>query len=310
MSHARDGGSGAAPLAGASLGGSFAVPCALAAIGFWSTNAVVAKYALVELTVAQVQALQFAGATFAVWLFGFALPRKPITWPEPRALGLGTLGLVGTMVFQYIAFAAGPIATVNLIAYSWPLLTALLVAACGIAYRPYRLVITSAAGFVGVGLLIGGDVGVVEGGGSLVGYTAAFASAVCMAVYTFLIGRFSVSASSLLLAAALIGLAGTGTWWLLTGAGLPPLPYVLFGLYLGIGPMGVGYLLWSLALRRGAAGSISTLGYATPVLSTVLLFVSGEAVTWGAVVGGGIIIVCCVLVGTGKLEQRSNATSV
>ncbi|WP_119165988.1 DMT family transporter [Algihabitans albus] len=306
MSHVRDGVRASAPVAGERLGGSLAVPCALAAIGFWSTNAVVAKYALVELSVPQVQALQFAGATFALWLFGFGLPRKRVTWPAPRALALGALGLVGTMVFQYVAFAVGPIATVNLIAYSWPLLTALIVAAVGVAYRPLRLVITSAAGFVGVGLLIGGDAALLQGGGSLGGYAAAFASAICMAVYTVLIGRYSVSASSLLLAAALIGLIGTSAWWLLTGAGVPSVPYILLGLYLGIGPMGVGYLLWSLALRRGAAGSISTLGYATPVLSTVLLYISGEAVTWGAVVGGLIIIVCCVLVGTGKLEQRSD----
>ncbi len=304
MSQVRDG----LPVAGDRLASSLALPCAMAAIGFWSTNAVVAKYALVDLTVPQVQALQFAGAVFAIWLFGFGLPRKPVVWPERGALALGTLGLVGTMVFQYLAFSVGPIATVNLIAYSWPLLTAVIVAAIGVAHRPFRLMITSAAGFVGVGLLIGGDIALLQSGGSIAGYLAAFASAICMAVYTIRIGRYSVSASGLLFAAGLIGLAGTSTWWFLSGAGFPPLPSLLLGLYLGIGPMGVGYLLWSYALRFGAAGPISTLGYATPVLSTALLYLSGEAMTWGAIAGGLIIIVCCVLVGTGKLEQKSNVS--
>jgi len=283
-----------------------ALVCALGAIFFWSTNAVVAKYALASLTVAQVQTLQFAGASLAVFLIGRYVRREGFIWRDSRALALGVVGLVGTMVFQYIAFAAGPIATVNLIAYSWPLLTAVAVAASTAAYRSARLVLTSLAGFLGVAMLIGGDGFALTGGQSLVGYVAAIVSALCMAAYTVGVGRLAIAPASLLLPACLIGLGGTSAWWIVSGAGVPDVLPIAMGLYLGIFPMGVGYLLWSYANRLGAAGSISTLGYSTPVVSTALLVVSGESLTTVAILGGLIIVVCSALAGSGKLERETD----
>jgi len=46
----------------------------------------------------------------------------------PRAalapLAVGFIGLVGTMVLQYIAFASMPVIEANLVAYTWPLMVA------------------------------------------------------------------------------------------------------------------------------------------------------------------------------------------
>ena len=284
-----------------------AVLCAFGAIGFWSTNAVVAKHVLNSLSVAQVQTLQFAGASLAFWLLGHLLSKGTYRLPDKTALTLGLVGLVGTMVFQYIAFAIGPIATVNLLAYAWPLLTAVFVATTGGARHPFRLVLISTAGFCGVALLVGGTELSDLGGASLYGYLTAVASAICMATYSVGIGRVSASPSSLLLPTSILGLLGTGTWWLMTGGGLPTPELALMGLYLGAGPMGLGYALWSYAMKLGATGPISTLGYATPVFSTTLLIISGEQLTLTAFVGGGIIVVCCALAGRGQSTRRSSA---
>ena len=66
--------------------------------------------------------------------------------------------------------------------------------------------------------------------------------------------------------------------------------------------MGLGYVLWSYAMQNGAVGPMSTLGYGTPVLSTLLLIASGEQMTLLAIIGGAVIVAACALSGT--LRER------
>ena len=277
------------------------IPAALMAIGaicLWSTNATVAKHALADMTVAQVQTLQFAGAAVA-FLILRCLSRSATARPSIAAVSLGVIGLVGTMVLQYLAFSYGPITTTNLIAYAWPLLTAVFIAVVIGTNNPVKMVLGSLAGFVGVGLLMTGQG--TEGsitGFSWAGYAAAIASAICMATYTIGIARVSDSPASVLLPASIIGLAGAALWWLASGAGGITPQQALIGLYLGAGPMGLGYALWSYAMRGSNAGNLSTLGYITPVSSTCLLILSGEHLTQSAVIGGAVVIVSCLVVST------------
>lgn len=283
----------------------------LGAIGLWSTNAVVAKHALAVLSVAQVQCLQFAGAAAVFALLrarngGYGTPIPPAD-----AMAVGLVGLVGTMVFQYLAFASGPIAVVNLLAYAWPLLTALIVVGGGRSAYPGRLAVASLAGFVGVALLIGGSPasdGMVPGQ-AWAGYGFAAASAVCMAAYSVGVSRVRSSPADVLLPASLAGLAGTAIWWAATSAGTPSLSGAAMGLYLGIGPMGLGYVLWSYAMRGGAVGAMSTLGYATPVLSTSWLIASGEPLTARALAGGLLIVAACVAAGFYRRERPVDDTA-
>lgn len=260
---------------------------ALAAVGLWSTNALVAKYALADMTVAQTLALQFAGAVCVFAVFARRRGAMPLPW---SARAIGVVGLVGTVALQYIAFATAPIATANLIAYSWPLLTAVLVVALGAACQPVRLIAASIAGFGGVALVIGG--------GPLVatpGILAAIASAACMASYSVAVSRTTDTPARLLLPSACIGFAGSAVWWIAAGhGGVAPIDAVA-GLYLGLGPMGLGYVLWSRAMQGGSAGTLSTLGYATPVLSTVLLVVSGEHLSQTALIGAAVIVGACIV---------------
>ena len=276
----------------------------MAAICLWATNAFVAKQALAAMTVVQVQALQFAGAAI---VFTLARRARPLHVPSAAWLGAlltGVVGLVGTMVFQYVAFAIGPIATFNLLAYAWPLLTAVAVVFLGAARRPGVLLAASAMGFFGVALLMGGAALDFASDRGIAGYAAAVASAVCMAAYSLGAARVSVPPAHMLLPASAIGLAGASLWWVLSGAGLPSPPHAVLGFYLGVGPMGLGYLLWSYAVRLGPVGAISMLGYATPVLSTGLLLLSGERLTSIALLGGVVIVVSCAAVGAMQREAQ------
>jgi drug/metabolite transporter (DMT)-like permease len=204
------------------------------------------------------------------------------------------------MVFQYLAFAAGPIAQVNLIAYTWPLIATLTILALGEAQRPFVLLSLSLVGFIGAAMIM--DDGSLSLGlaDRPWGYLAAIASALCMAAYTVGVGRVTATPSALLLPASLIGLAGTFLWTLWAGADWPLSYHLLLGFYLGAGPMGAGYLLWSMALKRLSAGIIANLGYATPLVSTLFLVISGERLTGTAIAGALLVVASCILISRQK----------
>ncbi|MBZ9867771.1 DMT family transporter [Mesorhizobium sp. CA15] len=225
---------------------------------------------------------------------------------------VGFLGLVGTMVLQYIGFASAPVIEANLVAYTWPLMTAAAVILLGRPRRPVLLGLAAALGFVGVALVISGgrahfwSNGAWFEGGSLVGYLAAFGSALCMAFYSFAVGRLAVSPERLLLPSALIGVALTFAWCLHDGVVRPSGAHLLLGLYLGAGPMGLGYYFWSRAAKLDHGGRIAVVAYLTPIASTFLLTLSGESLSMTAVAGAVLVIGSCLAVGIEGTESRHN----
>ncbi|MBZ9852110.1 DMT family transporter [Mesorhizobium sp. CA14] len=228
------------------------------------------------------------------------------------AYAVGFLGLVGTMVLQYIGFASMPVIEANLVAYTWPLMTAAAVILLGRPRRPLLLGLAAAIGFVGVALVISGgrahfwSNSVWFGGGSLVGYLAAFGSALCMAFYSLTVGRLAVSPERLLLPSALIGVALTFAWCLHDGVVRPSVAHLLLGLYLGIGPMGLGYYFWSRAAKLDHGGRIAVVAYLTPIASTFLLTLSGESLSMTAIAGAVLVIGSCLAVGIESTETRHN----
>lgn len=219
---------------------------------------------------------------------------------------VGFLGLVGTMVLQYIGFASMPVIEANLVAYTWPLMTAAAVILLGRPRRPLLLGLAAAFGFVGVVLVISGGRAQTWFEGSLVGYLAAFGSALCMAFYSLTVGRLAVTPERLLLPSALIGVALTFAWCLHDGILRPSGAHLLLGLYLGAGPMGLGYYFWSRAAKLDHGGRIAVVAYLTPIASTFLLTLSGESLSMTAVAGAVLVIGSCLAVGIEGTETRHN----
>ncbi|WP_245435841.1 DMT family transporter [Mesorhizobium tamadayense] len=215
---------------------------------------------------------------------------------------VGFIGLVGTMVLQYIAFASMPVIEANLVAYTWPLMVAAAVIVLGRPRRPLLLGLTAALGFAGVALVISGGRPHAWFEGSLAGYCAAFGSALCMAFYSLAVGRLAVPPDRLLLPSALIGVALTFAWCLHDGvAGLGG-AHLLLGLYLGAGPMGLGYYFWSRALSLDQGGRLAIVAYLTPIASTLLLALSGESLSMTAIAGAVLVIGSCIAVGIERSE--------
>jgi len=275
------------------------------AIGFWSTNALGARFALASLTTAQTQFLQFAAASMVFYLFS----RSRTTGakkPKVSLFGLfvGTVGLTGTMVFQYLAFRAGPIVQVNLIAYSWPLLAVLF----AIFYREIpnalRQFLVAMIGFAGVSMVVLETTSGNSGGSGQLGVVFALASALCMAGYSYYVGKTEANPELTLLPASLIGCVLTATWCLFEYQPWPLSSAILVGLYLGAGPMGLGYFCWSKGMQMDKAGQLYVLGFLTPVISTLLLTLFGESLGVQAAIGGMIVIIACVMV-TQNGQSRS-----
>jgi len=280
---------------------------AAGAVALWSTNALVGKSLLANHPVSQVQFLQFAGAALVFALIRF-MSRKGTPPVAARAalapLAVGFIGLVGTMVLQYVAFASMPVIEANLVAYTWPLMVAAAVIAFENPRRPALLGVAAALGFAGVVLVISGGRDRTWFQGDLAGYCAAFGSALCMAFYSVMVGRLTTPPDRLLLPASLVGVALTLVWSAGEGVAWPVGADLALGLYLGAGPMGLGYYLWSRALKFEGSGKVAVIAYLTPIASTLLLTLSGERLTTTAIAGAVMVIGSCVAVGLERSEAQ------
>jgi len=211
---------------------------------------------------------------------------------------IGIVGLTGTMSLQYVAFATAPIVAANVLAYAWPLLLAAVWLAATIRSR-HTLVSAGLAlfGFLGIALIFAGPNqstdDPIAGTGLPWGYLAALGSAACMAIYTLGVSRRpAAAATTLLIPATLAGTVAALVFLVLRGGTAPTGTGVLVAAYLGLGPMAAGYALWTRAMTGGGAERLSPLGYATPLLSTVLLLATGAPAAGATFLGIGLVLSC------------------
>ncbi|EMD29262.1 DMT family transporter [Amycolatopsis azurea] len=293
------------------------VCAALLAVVLWATNATVAAEALRSVTALQLLTLQYGAAAVTLAFVGVCgtfgsretvreARSQGTNSPGWRGLAVGMVGLTGTILLQKVSFAFAPVFDANAISYGWPLLIALWGAwSRGIA-RGWPQLLLSALGMTGVVMLLG--VGAEAPSlGSLIGYVCAAGSAACMAFYTVAAGRLRLRTMQVLFPAAI---AGTAIAWIgseVSGATWPPVSEWLGSIYLGIGPMAAGYLLWTVASARGRPSVIAAIGYLTPFASTALLIAAGAPVTALTAVGAILILACNIgvlLLGRGESHRE------
>lgn len=186
--------------------------------------------------------------------------------------------MLGAVGFYFVALRRAPAAEAALIAYTWPVL--FVVAAELAAHRR-----VGAPALAGSALAFGGAAivlapGSVTGLPAWDGYLFAFGSGSCWAALSLL-----ARGQRQPLAAVMPRLFAIAALWAAIGhvlleATLWPLPVglMLSIAAIGAGPYGFAFLLWDAALRGGRSTTIGTLAYAVPVLSTLLLIVTGSAV--------------------------------
>ena len=218
----------------------------------------------------------------------FFKPRPPFTH-----LIIGLVGLAGTIVLQYIAFGFGNILQANVVAYSWPLLVAVWAATILRNLTGYISVGLALIGFYGVAMIMDATGSLYPLKGMDAGVGIAFASALCMAFYTIASSRVRMT-ETLLIPVTLIGGVCCFIFNRFQGSSWPDISHWGVAAYIGIGPMAAGYFLWSYAMSGYGAKTLAPIGYATPLLSTVLLLASGADYTQRTLYGIVLVLSCSI----------------
>ena len=274
---------------------------ATAAVVLWSLAPVLADLAE-RIPALQLTALCLGVATLATW------PAARVAWGKPRyrmprdTAALGPLLVLGAVGFYFVALRRAPAAEAALIAYSWPVL--FVVAAELVTHR--RI---GAPALAGSALAFGGAA-IVLAPGSLTGQSAwdgylfAFASGSCWAAFSLIARRQREPLAAVMprlfalagLLAAAAHLLLESTLWSIPG------DLLLWIAAIGAGPYGLAFLLWDAALRRGRSTTVGTLAYAVPILSTLLLVVTGSAVLdIRLAVAAAAVVAGCALSGRKRL---------
>jgi drug/metabolite transporter (DMT)-like permease len=216
-----------------------------------------------------------------------ALRQPAIAW----AHGVG--GLFGYHALYFAALSLAPAVEANLINYLWPLLIVLLTAPVLGMRLGTRHLAGAAMGFAGCALLLGGGASFPPGAAP--GFLAALGSALVWAVYSVAAKRLRAvpteAVAGFCLASAALAAAAHLAFETTIAPDMAQWPALLL---LGLGRMGAAFFLWDIGMKRGDPRLLGTLGYATPVASTLLLIAAGEgSFTWrvaaavALVAGGG-----------------------
>jgi drug/metabolite transporter (DMT)-like permease len=215
----------------------------------------------------------------------------------PRVLLLGVYGLFGFHFCLFMALRLAPAVEANLINYLWPLLIVLLTP---LFLRGYRLsarhVLAAVLGCAGAALLVTRGALAFDAR-ALPGYLLAAGSAFIWASYSLMTKKVAAFPSAAIgLFCLCSGVLSLGVHFLfepryaLTLRDLPLLAA------LGLGPMGAAFFLWDAALKNGDPRIIGSLAYLTPLLSTLVLVVTGSGrftvvsgVAMAMIVGGSVL---------------------
>lgn len=246
-----------------------AISQSLLAIALWST------LAYLVLRLAHVPPFLLVGSALIIGSSCGA--RRIREWRVPfSTLLLGIYGLFGYHLCLFLALRYAPPVEANLINYLWPLLIVVLSPVFLPNYAlTLRHVIAAALGFFGAALIVTGGRFAFDSAHAL-GYLLAGISAFMWASYSLMtkrvatprgaVGGFCFSAGALSL---LIHFALEPRY---TFAMSDAAPLVA----LGLGPMGAAFFLWDAALKNGDPRLIGSLAYLTPMLSTLVLLLTGS----------------------------------
>jgi len=251
----------------------------LAAILLWASLAVLTT-ATGNLPPFQVLAVSFSIAA----LLGLARAalRGAAGWRELRqpgaALALSTLALFGYHALYFIALKRAPAVEANLLNYLWPLLIVVFAGLVGgVTVRAGQWAGTL-LGLVAAALLVTRGHGLQVDRAHVPGYLAALGAAVIWAAYSVLNRRFAdVPTAAITVACAGVSVLGAAVHLLFERTVAPDATQWLVLAVMGAGPVGAAFWLWDHGTKRGDIALLGSLSYLAPLLSTLLLVISGRA---------------------------------
>jgi drug/metabolite transporter (DMT)-like permease len=223
------------------------------------------------------------------------LQHSPLVWVHNVA------GLFGAHFLYFMAVQRAPVLEVSLIAYLWPLFIVLFAGLLpGEKLRQHHLV-GVALGLVGAWFVVskGQSFGLSQG--LQTGHMIALPYAIYWAAYSVSIRRYGKIPSDIVagfclmtgLLAGLSHLALETTVW--------PLSAVQWIAIVGLGilPLGLGFYAWDFGMKHGDPMVLGASSYAAPLLSTIVLLLTGfAAFHWS------VAIACALIMGGAMLAAK------
>lgn len=250
-----------------------------------------------------------SGSVATIWLI--ARGRTDVLRQPLRVWAVGTLGLFGYHALYFTALRTAPLVEAGLINYLWPLLIVLFSGLLpGERLRVHHLA-GVVLGFSGAALLVTAGRSLTLDGGYAFGYLAAFLAAVVWAGYSVISRRFagvpSEAVAGFCLATALLSLVCHLAF---EETVLPTGPFQwMMVLLLGALPVGLAFFVWDHGVKHGDIQLIGTAAYATPVLSTLLLTLTGYGTLgWTAAIACVLVTLGAVVAAWDALPFRRRAT--
>ncbi|MDC7713546.1 EamA family transporter [Vogesella sp. LYT5W] len=210
----------------------------------------------------------------------------------PRTLLIGVAGIFGYHCLLFTAFRTAPALEANLLNYLWPLLIVVLSPLFGLGKLTGRHIVAAMVGFCGAVLIV--SKGKLDFAASLpLGYLFAIAAAFTWASYSLATRKLPPFPNAAVGGFCLLSsLLAALCHWLFEPAIVPNNQEWLALLLMGIGPLGASFFLWDKAMKEGDPKQIGALSYLTPLLSTLILAISGlgelNTISW---IAGALILV-------------------
>ena len=241
------------------------------------------------------------GAIGLVWTHfsGGLAQLRQISW---KVYAFGTLGVFGYHALYFSALRLAPAAEAGLIAYLWPLLIVLLSGLLPGERIRRGHILGGLLGFLGAGLIILGAGAGFETA-HLPGYALALACALTWSSYSVLSRRLgdvpTASVAVFCIASAalsfLLHLGLETTTWPQTTLGWASV------VALGLGPVGLAFYVWDIGVKKGDIQLLGTASYAAPLLSTLVLILTGFAApSWS------LMAACFLITGGAYMAARAS----
>lgn len=219
--------------------------------------------------------------------------------PAPWLLAFGGLFLYHALYFY--ALSAAPPARASLVAYLWPLLIVLMSATLpGERLRPRHLA-GAVLGLGGTAVIVLGRSGAAAAGGSAVlGYAAALGCALVWSGYSVLNRRYAAVPSAMLVGVCGGVAAAGGLCHIAFEASTAPSPGQWLAVaLLGLGPTGLAFVAWDHATKHGRLPVLGALSYLAPLVSTLLLVLTGQAEGGAALLAAAALVIAGAMLATG-----------
>lgn len=218
-------------------------------------------------------------------------------WRVPaKTFITGVAGIFGYHCLLFTAFRTAPALEANLLNYLWPLLIVLLSPVFKLGTLRWPHIVASLCGFSGAALIV--TKGQLQLPATLpVGFLFALAAAFTWACYSLQTRKLPAFPNAAVGGFCLASAALAGLCHLAFEPAIQPDKQEWLALLaMGIGPLGLSFFFWNIAMKSADPRQIGALSYLTPLLSTMTLAASGlgtmNRTSWiaaGLILGGAIM---------------------